>query len=146
MIAVFMSAMAGVFGVAQAGINKAIGDNWGFANALLLNGIVFLVCNFALCAAVYYFPKQFSSEYLMQGQLTQMRWFWVFPGIMGFFLVMGLAYSVMQVGAAQTFVISVAAQLVFGVLWDLAVEGREVAMTRIAGAGLALVGTFLATR
>jgi uncharacterized membrane protein YdcZ (DUF606 family) len=146
MVAIFMSAMAGVFGVAQAGINKVIGDSWGFSAALLLNGLVFLVCNVILYAAVHFYPKYFSSPYLISGTLAQFRWWWVFPGIMGFFLVMGLAYSVMSVGATQTFIISVSAQLVFGVIWDLAVEGRAVATTRLAGAGLALVGTLLATR
>lgn len=146
MVAIFLSALAGALGVAQAGFNKVIGDSWGFSASLLLNGFVFLGCNAVLFAAVHIYPRYFSSEYLIQGSLNQFRWWWLAPGVFGFLLVLGLAYSVLKIGATQTFVISVAAQIVFGLAWDLAVEGRHVAMTRIAGASLAFVGALLATR
>lgn len=146
MIAIFMSALAGVLGVAQAGFNKVIGDSWGFSASLLLNGFVFLGCNAILFSAVHFYPKYFSSAYLIQGNLSQFRWWWITPGIFGFVLVLGLAYSVLRIGATQTFVISVAAQIVFGLLWDIGVENRQVAMTRLAGASLAFLGALLASR
>lgn len=146
MVAVFLSALAGMLGVAQAGFNKVIGDSWGFSASLLLNGFVFLGCNALLFAAVHFYPKSFASEYLIQGNWQQFRWWWLAPGIFGFFLVLGLAYSVLKIGATQTFVISVAAQIVFGVLWDMGIENRPVALTRLAGAALAFGGALLATR
>lgn len=146
MIAIIASAIAGMLGVAQAGLNKTIGDSWGFSGSLLLNGLVFLACNVLLFGAVYFYPKYFSSFYLIQGNLSQFRFWWLAPGLCGFFLVLGLAYSVLRIGATQTFITTVAAQIVFSIIWDLIVEGRQVAMTRIAGASLAFVGALLASR
>ncbi|MCB9072991.1 MAG: DMT family transporter [Bdellovibrionaceae bacterium] len=146
MVAALLSIMAGIFAVTQAGMNKLIGDSWGFSSSLLLNGVVYFACNALLFAAAYSYPKWFSSEYTIQGSLGQFRLWWIAPGICGFLLVLGLAYSVLKIGAAHTFIITVTAQIVFGVVWDLAIEHRPIAMTRFAGAGLALVGALLASR
>jgi uncharacterized membrane protein YdcZ (DUF606 family) len=146
MIAMLFSALAGVLAVTQAGTNKIIGDSWGFSSSLLLNGIVFLICNFLLFGLAYMYPRLFSSEYLIQGELQQFRLWWITPGICGFFLVMGMAYAVLKIGATHAFVITVAAQIIFGIIWDLAVESRPVAMTRMAGAGLVVIGTLLASK
>lgn len=146
MLAYFFSAMAGAFGVLQAGFNKTVADSWGFSASLLLNGSVFLIFNALLFAVVWWTPKTFPQEYLIQGSWSDFRLWWIIPGIMGFLLVMGLAVAIGQIGALQTMVISIAAQIVCGVLWDLAIENRPMTVMRITGASITLVGAVLATR
>lgn len=145
MVAALFSILAGVLGVTQAGLNKIIGDSWGLSGSLFLNGVIYMVCNALLFGAVYYIPRYFSDEYLVQGNLSQFRMWWIFPGICGFLLVTGLVYSVLKIGAAQTFVLCVSAQIVFGIVWDFTVENRPVAMMRLAGAALVLVGAVLSS-
>jgi transporter family-2 protein len=145
-VAIVFSIMAGCFGVIQSGLNKMISDHWGFSSALLLNGLVFLVFNFLLFSVVYFQPQIFPSEYRLQGSFGDFKLWWILPGICGFMLVMGLAVSLAQVGAVQTFVICIAAQIVCSLLWDLVVEGKEVATIRLAGAAITFFGAFLATR
>lgn len=143
--AVLFSILAGVLGVTQAGLNKIIGESWGLSGSLFLNGVIYMLCNALLFLTVYYLPRYFSGEYLVQGQLAQFRLWWIVPGICGFLLVMGLVYSVLKIGAAQTFVLCVSAQIVFGIIWDLTVENRPVGMARLAGAALVLAGAALAS-
>lgn len=145
-MAIVFSIMAGCFGVIQSGLNKMISDHWGFSSAFLLNGLVFLVFNFLLFLVVYFQPQIFPSEYRLQGSFSDFKLWWILPGICGFMLVMGLAVSLAQVGAVQTFVICIAAQIVCSLLWDLVVEGKEVATIRLAGAAITFFGAFLATR
>lgn len=145
MAAVIFSILAGIFGVTQAGLNKIIGDSWGLSGSLFLNGIVYMLCNALLFFVVYYWPRYFSDEYLVQGNLAQFRAWWIFPGICGFLLVMGLVYSVLKIGAAQTFVLCVSAQIVFGIVWDFAIESKPVATMRLIGAGLVLAGAVLSS-
>ncbi len=145
MIAVIFSIMAGILGVTQAGLNKIIGDSWGLSGSLFLNGIIYMLCNALLFVVVYYYPRYFSGEYLVQGNLEQFRAWWIVPGICGFLLVMGLVYSVLKIGPAQTFVLCVSAQIVFSIFWDIVIDNRPVGMVRLAGAGLVLVGAVLAS-
>jgi bacterial/archaeal transporter family-2 protein len=144
-MAILLSIMAGCFAVVQAGMNKVISQSWGFSSALLLNGIVFLLFNFLMFLAVWLQPKVFSSDYLLQGRLTDFRLWWIVPGICGFLLVTGLAISLSKIGALQTFVICIAAQILCGVLWDMMIEGKTLTLMRVVGAVITLVGAVVTT-
>jgi len=145
MVAVIFSILAGILGVTQAGLNKIIGDSWGLSGSLFLNGVIYMLCNALLFFVVYYCPRYFSGEYLVQGNLAQFRAWWIVPGICGFLLVMGLVYSVLKIGPAQTFILCVSAQIVFSIFWDIVIDNRPVGMIRLAGAVLVLVGAVLAS-
>ncbi len=145
-MAIFFSIIAGCFGVLQSGLNKMISDHWGFSSALLLNGLVFLVFNLLLFSVVYFQPQIFPAEYRLQGNVGDFKLWWILPGICGFMLVMGLAVSLAQVGAVQTFTICIAAQVVCSLLWDVMIQGQAVATMRLLGAAITFLGAFLATR
>lgn len=144
-IAVLFSAMAGVFGVLQAGMNKDIAQVWGFPASLLFNGCLFLVFNFLFFSLVYFFPKYFPQSFIYEGNWSQIKWWWLVPGLLGFSLVMGLAVSIGKIGAIQTFVISIVAQVVASFAWDVFCEGKELSFIRILGAAIALGGAVIAT-
>ena len=144
-LAVFFSIMAGAFGVWQAGMNKVVADSLGFTASLLFNGVFFLVFNFAFFVYVYVRPETLPQEFTIQWALSDFKWWWVVPGFMGFALVMGLAVSVGRIGAVQTIVISIAAQVFASIAWDFYAGEVNLTKIRLAGAGITLLGAILST-
>lgn len=144
-LAVIMSIVAGAFGVWQAGMNKVVADSLGFTFSLVFNGFFFLFFNLIFFAYVLAKPGMLPAEFTVQWALNEFRWWWVVPGLMGFILVMGLAVSIGRIGAVQTFVISIAAQIFASVAWDMFAGDQEVNKMRLVGAGLTLVGAVVAT-
>lgn len=145
LVAVIFSVMAGVFGVLQAGMNKNIADYWGFPASLLLNGFLFLIFNLVFFLLVKLSPNNFPESFIYNGHFSQFKWWWLIPGLMGFTLVMGLALSIAKIGAVQTFVISIVAQVAASFAWDIFYEGKEMTLLRVVGALIALLGAVLAT-
>ena len=144
-LAVIMSIVAGAFGVWQAGMNKVIADSLGFTFSLFFNGCFFLLFNMIFFAYVWAKPKALPSEFTIQWALTDFRWWWVVPGFMGFTLVMCLAVAVGRIGAVQTIVISIAAQVFASVAWDVFSGDHQINKIRLVGAGITLLGAVLAT-
>lgn len=144
-LAVIMSIIAGAFGVWQAGMNKVIADSLGFTFSLVFNGFFFLVFNLIFFIIVWVKPQSLPSEFAIRFAFEQFRWWWIVPGFMGFALVMGLAVSVGRIGAVQTFIISIAAQVFASILWDVLQSDQEINKIRLIGAGVTLVGAIIAT-
>lgn len=144
-IAVLLSIMAGAFGVWQAGMNKVIADSLGFTASLLFNGVFFLLFNALFFVYVYLRPKTLPPEFSIQWAFADFKWWWLVPGFMGFALVMGLAVSVGRIGAVQTIIISIAAQVFASIAWDLYAGDVNLNKWRLAGAGITLLGAILAT-
>jgi len=145
-MAFLFSFLAGTFAVLQSGINKNIAQLWGLSSSLLLNGLVFLVFNFLLFVFVWWQPRILPAEYALQGSLTDMKWFWILPGLFGFLLVLGLTFSMGKIGALQTFVISIAAQMLVGLAWDALMENKPVTILRLVGAVMTFAGAWVATQ
>ena len=137
--------MAGAFGVWQAGLNKVVADSLGFTASLLFNGFFFLAFNLIFFGYVYVRPQSLPSEFAIQLSFSDFKWWWVLPGFMGFALVMGLAVSVGRIGAVQTIVISIAAQVFASIAWDVYVSDVELTRWRVIGAGVTLLGAIIST-
>ncbi len=145
LLAVLLSIMAGAFGVWQAGLNKVIADSLGFTASLLFNGIFFLVFNLIFFVFVYAKPKSVPSEFTINWSFEAFKWWWLLPGFMGFALVMGLAVSVGRIGAVQTIVFSIAAQVFASIAWDAYVSDAKLTKLRLLGAIVTLIGAVLST-
>lgn len=126
--------LLGAFTVIQAGLNRKVGAVWGLPIAVLLNALVLTTG-----AAVLVFLSKNDFEF------KQMQWWFVLPGLLGLGLVFGGPWCVQRLGAVNTFVLLVSAQLLVSVIWDIQVEQRSIHWARLAGLGLAWVGAVLAS-
>ncbi len=144
-LAVFLSILAGFFGVFQAGLNTVVADSLGYTTALVFNAFFFLFFNLLFFVFVFLKPKILPHEFTIQWAFHDFHWWWILPGFMGFALVMGLALAVGRIGATQTFIITIAAQIFASILWDFFHGDHEVNGLRLAGAAITLVGAILAT-
>ena len=144
-LAILMSIMAGVFGVWQAGLNKLVADSLGFTASLLFNGFFFLGFNLIFFLFVFVKPKALPAEFAIQWAFHDFKWWWIVPGLLGFALVMGLAVSIGRIGAVQTFVVTICAQIFASMAWDLFTGDHHINKMRVIGAIVTLVGAVLAT-
>ena len=144
-LAIFMSIMAGIFGVMQAGMNKLVADSLGFSASLLFNSCFFLLFNLIFFVVVFAQPKVFPSEFAIQWSFADFRWWWIVPGFLGFALVMGLTVSLGRIGATQTFIITIAAQIFASMAWDMFSGDHNISKLRLAGAAITLAGAILST-
>lgn len=81
--------------------------------------------------------------------VSALRWWFVLPGILGTVFILASVTGYARIGAAATIAILIAAQLVTGLLVDLAAEPFAMDVrfwTRLAGALLLVTGCLLVNR
>jgi bacterial/archaeal transporter family-2 protein len=136
----FVTFLLGGFAVVQVALNKRIAAVMGLTQAVILNAGVLLV------VAVAFFLYARATRAELGGWLSgiggpgDFQLWWVIPGLCGLTLVAGMPWAVQRIGALQTFVVLVAAQMLFSIVWDQFVEGVAVTVPRVIGAGLAIAG------
>lgn len=130
----------GCFAVLQVALNKRIAATMGLTQAVILNAFVLLV----VAAAFWLYARgargDFGEWMSGSGGPGDFKLWWIVPGLCGLTLVAGLPWAVQRVGALQAFVVLVAAQMLFGIVWDHFVDGITVNTPRVVGAGLAIAG------
>lgn len=127
--------------VVQGQLNRHISVNWGLAAAVLLNAVIFLALNFALYVWVRATPDFFPE--MMRTRETGLRgfsWWYLLPGACGFALVLGLPWAFQTLGTAKALILLVAAQILFGFLWDYFFSDIPVSKPVLLGALLTLTG------
>jgi uncharacterized membrane protein YdcZ (DUF606 family) len=128
----------GSFTVMQAGLNRRLVPLLGSGGATLLNA----TCLFLIALTIVSF-KLLPAQWENWREIP----FWFFlPGVFGLSLVIGIPYSIRNIGALPTFLWMVVSQLVVSSVWDTWVEGHEISAQRIIGALVAGVGAWIATR
>lgn len=135
----------GCLAVVQVALNKRIAGVVGLTQAVILNAGVLLVVAtvFWLCARGA--RGEFGGWMGGAGTWADARLWWVVPGLCGLTLVAGMPWAAQRVGALQTFVVLVAGQMLFSIAWDYVVDGVEVTVPRVLGAGLAIAGAAVST-
>lgn len=130
--------------VIQGFLNRQIGLNWGLSAAVLLNAVVF----FLPCLALYLWTRwtsqplppflQFPAEIT-----SSISWWYLIPGLCGFFIVVGIPISLFQVGPSKTFIILIVSQIVFSLALEKLISGHTPGFLKIAGALIAVLGAAL---
>lgn len=121
--------------VLQAGINRTEAGRIGFSSAILMNASVMLVV-----ALGYFFASKSNLP------ANEIRWWFLLPGIFGFLIVLGGAFSVSRWGAQHTFILIVSAQLVMSIVWDYYVQKIPPTGAKLFGILLIWAGIFIALR
>lgn len=132
--------------VLQAALNKRVMGDWGLAPAVLFNTAVFLAVSLAFLAWTHAAPQQFPDGFAPAGDWSQVRWWWILPGLFGMVIVVGSPWAIRELGAARLFVGVVAAQMIGSLLWDACFEARPLNWQRLTGSVLALAGAWLSTQ
>lgn len=127
----------------QSTINRQMAEPYGLATAVLINAVIFFVFSLFF----FYFAK-YSTDLVPEFfrpklQNFSFQWFYVLPGVCGFALVFGLPWSMRNLGAAPSFILLVAAQIVGSVLLDIFYFHNLVNQYKIIGAILTLCGAVI---
>jgi transporter family-2 protein len=139
--------LAGCATAVQGGLNRRIADLWGASPTILLNGL-------SLCVAAsltIWLASRSDSPFASligptPGGLTRPYWWYLVPGLLGFFGLMVMPGAIAKIGVTQVFVLILAGQLLTALVWDKWIEGMSISLSRIAGVSLVFVGSWLSGR
>jgi bacterial/archaeal transporter family-2 protein len=126
-----MVLLLGSAAVLQAGLNRHILEHWGILATVLLNSLVFISVSVFLYAVYFLFPALFPDSFKLSSAFTQFKWWYVLPGLFGFFLVMGLPIAISMIGATKTFIYLIIAQMLSSLIWDMFQESIPLTSARV---------------
>ncbi len=143
----FVPVAVGLAVVLQGGLNRQVSAQWGLAAAIFVNALVFLIASAGLLWLARARPELVPEIFrLPEGPLASISWWqWqgLLPGLFGLVIVAGLPWAIVRLGALQSLLLVLGAQLLGGLLWDHWVEGIRVTPTRLLGSLIALAGAWL---
>lgn len=137
-----MGVIAGACIAVQAPINANLGRNLGVPIAAA--GVSFVAGAIVLWAIAFIYSR---STGIAINFAAPAPWTFVAGGLLGAFYVFSNIILTPMVGAAAVMALSVAGQLIGGLLLDrvgfMGIAARELTLGRVAGAGLLLVGALM---
>ncbi|MGA1861947.1 DMT family transporter [Deferribacter thermophilus] len=133
-------AIAGTFVSLQASINAKLAKYVGFLESAFIS---FLVGTFTLL--IFLFFKGFSGL----KQIGEVPLQFLTGGILGAFFVFVITYAVPKIGVSAALSITIAVQLILGLLLDkfnpFAINSFEVSIYNILGVILTIIGVIMLT-
>lgn len=73
----------------------------------------------------------------------QLNWKTLLPGLCGMAIVVGTPIALMHLGAALTFSIVIATQLILGILIDVVMDGKPLSWPLLGGSVIMFAGVIL---
>ena len=123
--------LVGAITVFQSGLNKIISTRLSLLTAVSINSLLFLFTSL-LCWFVYA-SNNWEKTMTELKQATYSPWY-VLPGICGFLIVAGIPYSMGKIGSGKTFVLLIASQILFGLIWDISYEKKSFTLNQYIAA------------
>jgi len=137
----------GTFSVVQNALNKQISNRISLPLSLLLNNAFVLLLSIAFFFALRTVPDEtLPAMFRTRNGITDPSAKFLVPGLCGFLLITLAPFAIERAGATRVFIGIVVAQIVVSMLWDSYAEAIPLTPTRLAGAGLAMAGAWLASR
>ena len=131
-IALILPLSLGLVVILQGGMNKKISLQLGLLQTTVINGLIFFVASIVIWLVIGFHDK--APELLKhKGHFTNLKWWEYTPGLLGCFLVLGVPYSIVKIGALKTVVGMIFAQIIFGLLWDRIIENIDINPHKILG-------------
>ncbi len=134
----------GMIGMLQGALNKLIAGENGLNKTAFFSNVI----TFAICSVVFFVAKRFPQlvpSLLQHPESFSFKWWYVLPGIFGFFIIIGIPWSITAFGALKVTVGLVAAQMVTSLLWDFYVENLPLTGLKILGIVFGGISTLLIT-
>ncbi|RZA25643.1 MAG: hypothetical protein EOP10_06235 [Proteobacteria bacterium] len=142
---IIVSLLLGVVAVFQPMLNRTILDTRGLTFAAWLSSFVlFLIAT--LIMAIVHFKSERFPDYMRPKFEGVWEWWFVLPGLFGFFLVFLLPLSMRSLGAFVSIVLLLLGQLFTSFIYDALVVGKPVTTARVAGLVFTLIGAYLSFR
>lgn len=132
--------LCGLAVVAQAGLNRRFAGQWGLLSAVLMNMVVATVATFGVYAVARSVPGLWPEASVGQGRFDGFTPWHLLPGLCGVLIVIGMPWAIGRLGAVQSGLLLIVAQLVTSLVWDALVEGRPATLARVVGSAIALAG------
>ncbi|WP_164021861.1 DMT family transporter [Pyxidicoccus trucidator] len=137
--------LCGLAVVAQAGLNRRFAGQSGLLSAVLVNMVVATVATFGVYAVARTVPGFWPEASTGQGRFFDGFTPWhLVPGLCGVLIVIGMPWAIGRLGAVQSALLLMAAQLLTSLVWDAMVEGRPATLARVVGSALAFAGAAIA--
>jgi uncharacterized membrane protein YdcZ (DUF606 family) len=132
--------------VLQGTFNREMAMNFGLASAVLLNAAVFLLVSIALFA-VGKFSPQFLPDFIQpRSSDAPFSLVYLLPGIFGFFIVLGVPWSLEKLGPSDTFLFLIISQILLSILLEAYRSQNLPAGMKMTGAALVILGGVLVAK
>jgi transporter family-2 protein len=105
-----------------------------------MNMVVATVATFAVYAVVRSVPGLWPEASAGEGRFDGFTPWHLLPGLCGVLIVIGMPWAISRLGAVQSGLLLMAAQLVTSLVWDAMVEGRPATLARVVGSAVAFAG------
>jgi len=130
--------------VTQGVLNRKIAGDWGLSSAIFLNAVVLLVISLVFISGAKWMPQIFPEFLRLQNlEMENAKWWFLIPGLCGFFIVLGVPWSLQNNGPSKTFILLIVSQVVFSLLFEKFVFESSVSILKIVGACVAVLGAIL---
>ena len=143
MNATLVSLVIGMLAVLQGGLNRQMAAKWGLATAILINCAILI---FLAGALWFFFNRWFHPQWsLPRTQAFEWQWWYAVPALCGLSLILGIPWSIPQIGALRVFLCIVVGPMALSLIWDTYIEAIPLDPKRIVGAVFAIVGLVIAS-
>lgn len=142
----FLPIALGVSVVLQASLNKEIALQYGLISTVLLNAAVLFVLSAIFYGIAKTSPDLFPDFFQPKSSTQSLRLLDLVPGICGFFIVLGLPWSLARLGPSNTFLLFIAVQIVLSLLIEAYSNQSLPQGIKLAGALLILAGGALVVK
>ena len=118
----FVPLLIGILGILQGALLKNVALEIGVAHAILIALSIYFFLGIVLFILVSNNPQILPDFYAVKYPLTYYKWWYLVPGLLGFFIVLFFPQAMNQLGAVKVTILIIAGQIITSTLWDFFIE------------------------
>lgn len=114
--------LIGILGILQGALLKNVSVEIGVAHATLITMAIYFFLGVVLFFLVRSNPQIVPAFYAVKSPLTYFKWWYLIPGIIGFFIVLFFPQAMHSLGAVKVTILIIGGQIITSTLWDFFVD------------------------
>jgi bacterial/archaeal transporter family-2 protein len=126
--------LIGILGILQGALIKNVSLEIGVAHAILIAMTIYFFLGIVLFIFIRSSPQALPPFYAIKYSLTYFKWWYLIPGLLGFFIVFFFPQAMNELGAVKVTILIVGGQIITSTLWDFFVD--EISLTSYKAMGL----------